>query len=63
MNMVVNNDKPEIEFYIAYYGEPDNVKTKSVLIPIKLKEKFLETFKDNSKLNKEEIFKFLEDNE
>jgi hypothetical protein len=43
-------------------GEMD-IKMKTAVVPIRLKEKFLETFKDNPTPSKKEIFKFLDSHE
>jgi hypothetical protein len=40
-----------------------DIKMKTAVIPIRLKEKFLEKFKDNSNPTKKEIFKFLDSHE
>jgi len=71
MNMEINREEPEIQFYLAYYmdnGDVDengnmDIKMKTAVIPIRLKEKFLEKFKDNSNPTKKEIFKFLDSHE
>jgi len=71
MSMEINNETPEPQFYLAYYmdnGEVDDngnmdIQLKTVVIPIKLKERFLKTFKDNPTPNKKEIFKFLDSHE
>ena len=69
--MFVEGKEPEIQFYLAYYmdnGEVDengvmDIKMKTAVVPIRLKEKFLETFKDNPTPSKKEIFKFLDSHE
>jgi hypothetical protein len=69
--MEINREEPEIQFYLAYYmdnGDVDengnmDIKMKTAVIPIRLKEKFLEKFKDNSNPTKKEIFKFLDSHE
>jgi hypothetical protein len=71
MNMEINREEPEVQFYLAYYmenGEVDengemDIKMKTAVVPIRLKEKFLETFKDNPTPSKKEIFKFLDSHE
>jgi hypothetical protein len=69
--MEINREEPEVQFYLAYYmengevnekGEMD-IKMKTAVVPIRLKEKFLETFKDNPTPSKKEIFKFLDSHE
>jgi hypothetical protein len=69
--MKTNNETPEVQFYLAYYmdnGEVDgngnmDIQLKTAVIPIRLKEEFMKTFKDNPTPSKVEIFKFLKDNE
>ena len=69
--MGINREEPEVQFYLAYYmenGEVDEngemeIKMKTAVVPIRLKEKFLETFKDNPTPSKKEIFKFLDSHE
>jgi hypothetical protein len=69
--MEVNNETPKPQFYLAYYmdnGEVDDngnmdIQMKTAVVPIRLKEKFLEAFKDNPTPSKEKIFKFLTDND
>lgn len=69
--METNRVEPEIQFYLAYYmenGEIDengvmDIKMKTAVVPIRLREKFLETFKDNPTPSKKEIFKFLDSHE
>lgn len=69
--MEINSGEPEVQFYLAYYmenGEVDEngemvIKMNTAVIPIRLREKFLETFKDNPSPSKAEIFKFLDNNE
>jgi hypothetical protein len=56
--MEINREEPEVQFYLAYYMNGDEMKT--AVIPIRLKEKFLEKFKDNPMPSKIEIFKFLD---
>lgn len=69
--MEINREEPEVQFYLAYYmdnGEVDenghmDIQLKTVVVPIRLKEKFLEKFKDNPTPSKSEIFKFLDSHE
>lgn len=69
--MEINKEKPEAEFYLVYYmdnGEVDknghmDIQLKTAVVPIRLKEKFLETFKDNPTPSKKEIFNFLDSHE
>ena len=61
MNMEINREESEVQFYLAYYMNGDEMKT--AVVPIRLKEKFLETFKDNPTPSKKEIFKFLDSHE
>lgn len=69
--METNREEQEVQFYLAYYldnGEVDengvmDIRMNTAVIPIKLKDKFLETFKDNTAPSKAEIFKFLDSNE
>lgn len=68
--MEINKEKPEAEFYLAYYmdnGEVDedgnmDIQLKTAVVPIRLKEQFLEKFKDNPTPSKSETFKFLDNN-
>ena len=55
--MKTNSEESEVQFYLAYYKNGD--ETKTAVVPIRLKEKFMEVFKDNPTPTKEEIFKFL----
>jgi hypothetical protein len=59
--MKTNREEPEVQFYLAYYKNGD--ETRTAVVPIRLKGKFLEAFKDNPIPNKEEIFKFLNSHE
>jgi hypothetical protein len=69
--MQTNNETPEVQFYLAYYmdnGEVDEngnmeIQLRTAVIPIRLKEEFMKTFKDNPTPSKTEIFKFLKDND
>jgi hypothetical protein len=61
MNMEINKEEPEVQFYLAYYMNGEEMKT--AVMPIRLKEKFLEKFKDNPTPSKKEIFKFLDSHE
>ena len=69
--METNREESEVQFYLAYYmenGEVDedgnmDIKMKTAVVPIRLKEKFLETFKDNPTPSKKEIFNFLNSHE
>ncbi len=69
--METNNETPEVQFYLAYYmdnGEVDehgnmDIQLKTAVVPIRLKEQFLKTFKDNPTPSKSEIFKFLDSHE
>ena len=71
MIIEIIREEPEIQFYLAYYmdnGEVDengnmDIKMKTAVIPIRLKEKFLEKFKDNPNPTKKEIFNFLDSHE
>jgi len=69
--METNREESEVQFYLAYYMENGEVnengnmdiKMKTAVVPIRLKEKFLETFKDNPTPSKKEIFNFLDSHE
>lgn len=65
--MEINKEEPELQFYLAYYmddGKVDengnmDIQMKTAVVPIRLRDKFLETFKDNPTPSKKEIFDFL----
>lgn len=71
MNMEINREEPEVQFYLAYYmddGKVDengnmDIQLKTAVVPIRLKEQFLKTFKDNPTPSKKEIFNFLNSHE